>query len=373
MTDLTPEAKLSRAKAKLVMYHPFFATIVCNLPIIEDPSIPTMATNGKRILYNPDFVDSMSLDNTIAVLCHEVGHCIFNHPFRRGNRNPKRFNIAGDYVINDMIVADGIGKLPDGALIDSQIVAAGGGTTEGVYALLPDDCEGDDGGYPGTGIDLCEDAPGDESERAQAEAEMRVAIAQAARVAKAAGKLSAGLSRLVDEALAPTVDWRVVLRNFLTTKAKVDLSYARPNRRFLTHDLIMPSMSGEALGEIVVAVDCSGSISAREISEFAAEIAAIHEDCRPTKIHVVYFDSEVSHYESYEPDDQLDIRPHGGGGTAFSPIFRYVQKNAIEPAACVVLTDLWCSDFGSQPGYPVLWVSNGREDAPWGDVVKMKK
>ena len=50
MTDISAEAKLSRAKAKLVMYHPFFATIVCNLPIIEDRNVPTMATNGKRIL-----------------------------------------------------------------------------------------------------------------------------------------------------------------------------------------------------------------------------------------------------------------------------------------------------------------------------------
>lgn len=373
MTELTAEAKLSRAKSKLVMYHPFFATIVCNLPIIEDRAIPTMATNGKRILYNPDFVDSMTTDNTIAVLCHEVGHCMFNHMFRRGTRNAKRWNIAGDYVINDMIVTDDIGTLPDGALIDSQLVQQGNGTTEGVYALLPEDAGDDDGSYAGTSIDLCEDAPGDASEQAQAEAEMRVTLVQAARVAKSAGKLSASLARLVDEALAPKVDWRVVLRNFLTAKAKVDLTYARPNRRFLTHDIIMPSMSGEALGEIVVAVDCSGSIGAKEIAEFASEIAAIHQDCQPTKVHVVYFDSAVSHYESYEPDDQLDIRPHGGGGTAFSPIFRYITKNAIDPAACVVLTDLWCSDFGPQPHYPVLWVSNARDTAPWGDVVMMTK
>jgi len=370
MTDIAAADKLSRAKAKLVMYHPFFATIVCNLPIIEDRSIPTMATNGKRILYNPEFVDTMSLDNTMAVLCHEVGHCMFNHMFRRGTRNAKRWNIAGDYVINDLIVNERIGTLPEGALIDATLVQQGGGTADGVYALLPEE-DGDDSGYAGTGIDLCEDAPGDAAEQAQAEAEMRVAVAQAARVAQAAGKLSPGVARLVEEALAPKVDWRVVLRNFLTSKAKIDLSYARPNRRFMSHDLIMPSLDGNSLGEIAIAVDCSGSIGASEIAAFAAEITAIHEDCRPSKVHVIYFDSKVSHYESYEPDDQLDIRPHGGGGTAFSPIFQYVSSNGIDPAACVVLTDLWCSDFGPQPHYPVLWVSNDRTIAPWGEVVKM--
>lgn len=371
MTDISAADKLSRAKAKLVMYHPFFATIVCNLPIIEDRSIPTMATNGKRILYNPEFVDTMTLDNTMAVLCHEVGHCMFNHMFRRGTRNAKRWNIAGDYVINDLIVSERIGTLPEGALIDANLVRQGDGTADGVYALLPEESGDDDGGYAGTGIDLCEDAPGDAAEQAQAEAEMRVAMAQAARVAQAAGKLSAGVSRLVEQALAPKVDWRVVLRNFLTSKAKIDLSYARPNRRFMSHDLIMPSLDGNSLGELAIAVDCSGSIGAAEIASFAAEITAIHEDCRPAKVHVIYFDSSVSHYESYEPDDSLNIRPHGGGGTAFSPIFQYVSDNGIDPAACVVLTDLWCSDFGPQPHYPVLWVSNDRTVAPWGEVVKM--
>jgi predicted metal-dependent peptidase len=85
----------------------------------------------------------------------------------------------------------------------------------------------------------------------------------------------------------------------------------------------------------------------------------------------VYFDSEVSHSESYAPEDDLDIKAHGGGGTAFSPVFRYAEEHGIQPVACVFLTDLYCYDFGDAPEYPVLWVSNGDDKAPFGEVVMM--
>ncbi len=362
--------KISKAKSKLVMYHPFFASLICNMPMTEDNSIPTMATNGKRIIYNREFVDGMTFDELTFVLCHEVGHCMFGHMFRRGERNPRKWNIAGDYVINDMLVTDNIGKMPQGGLYDPSLVQSGGGTTDGVYALLPDDDEGDDG-YAGTGIDLCEDAEGDEAQRSQAEAQLKVQIAQAAQAAKMQGKLSAGLARLVDQALSPQVPWVDVLRRFVTAKAKVDYSYARPKRRFLASNLYLPSLNGERLGEFVVAVDCSGSIDGPTLNKFAAELRSIFDEGRPAKLHVIYFDSEVSHHDEFTPDDDITIEAHGGGGTAFSPIFQFINDNGIEPSGCVVLTDLCCSDFGDQPSYPVLWVSDYSTDAPWGEVVKI--
>jgi predicted metal-dependent peptidase len=185
------------------------------------------------------------------------------------------------------------------------------------------------------------------------------------------GKMSAGLERLVNDVLAPKVDWRDVLRKFVEKCRSDQRSFARPNRRFLSQGLYLPSISGEALGEIAIAVDCSGSIDDKILAQFAGEINAIKEDGNPTRIHVVYFDSEVSHYESYGRDDTLDIRAHGGGGTAFSPVFQYFAEHDIEPVACVFLTDLCCDDFGDAPSYPVLWVSTDEGDAPFGEVVLM--
>ena len=104
-TYLPNAEKLTKAKAKLVMSQPFFASLVCNLPLIEDANLnpPTMATNGKYIKFHPEFVEKCTLAEVIFVLCHEVGHCMFQHMFRRKHRDPKRWNIAGDYIINDML------------------------------------------------------------------------------------------------------------------------------------------------------------------------------------------------------------------------------------------------------------------------------
>ena len=292
------------------------------------------------------------------------------HTFRRGGRHPKKWNQAGDYVINKLLKDEGIGKLVKGCLDNDQLHQAGGGTTDGIYNLLP---EPDDDGNNGHGepLDDCRDTEGSPADQAQAEAEWKVRVAQAAQAAKMMGKMSAGMQRLVDDVLQPKVDWREVLRKFVEKCKSDQRSWARPNRRFLSQGLYLPSVSGESLGEIAIAVDCSGSIDQETISQFAAEIRTIKEDGNPTKIHVVYFDSEVSHYESYGRDDDLDIKPHGGGGTAFSPVFTYFAEHDIDPVACIFLTDLCCDDFGNMPDYPVLWVSTDEGTAPFGEVVLM--
>ena len=139
----------------------------------------------------------------------------------------------------------------------------------------------------------------------------------------------------------------------------------------MSQGMYLPSVSGEALGELCFAIDTSGSIGEDELNQFASEIIKVYQDLSPKKIHVIYFDSVVCHYDCFE-DDEPVIKPHGGGGTAFSPIFRFMQDKDIDPVACVVLTDLCCDDFGDEPAYPVLWVSNMKGDAPWGEIVYME-
>jgi predicted metal-dependent peptidase len=361
---------LAKARTALVLEHPFIGNVALNMPFVKDYTCKTAWTNGKRIGYNPHFIDSLNDEERKFVVAHECLHPMLEHSFRRGGRHHKKWNQAGDYVINKLLKDEGIGKLVKGCLDNDQLHQAGGGTTDGIYNLLP---EPDDDGNNGHGepLDDCRDADGSPAEQAQQEAEWKVRVAQAAQAAKMMGKMSSNMQRLVDDVLQPKVDWREVLRKFVEKCKSDQRSWARPNRRFLSQGLYLPSVSGESLGEIAIAVDCSGSIDQQTISQFAAEIRTIKEDGNPTKIHVVYFDSEVSHYESYGKDDDLDIKPHGGGGTAFSPVFTYFAEHSIEPVACVFLTDLCCNDFGNQPDYPVLWVSTDEGTAPFGEVVLM--
>jgi len=364
------ERLLAKARTALVLEHPFIGNVALNLPYIVDYGVKTAATNGKNIRYNPHFVDSLNDEERKFLVAHECLHPMLEHTYRRNGRNHKRWNQAADYVINKLLDDEKIGKMPQGGLLDNNIHQAGGGTTDGIYNILP---EPDDDGNNGHGdpLDDCNDGGDTPAEQAQQEAEWKVRVAQAAQAAKMMGKMSAGLERLVGEILKPKVDWRDVLRKFLEKCKSDQRTWSKFNRRFLAQGIYLPSVSGESLGEIAFAVDCSGSITQDVIDQFAAEIRSAKEDGNPTKIHVVYFDSEVSHYECYGKDDDLDIKPHGGGGTAFSPVFEYFAEHDINPVACVFLTDLCCNDFGEQPAYPVLWVSTDEGTAPFGEVVLM--
>lgn len=385
VTDL-----IAKAKAGLVLDQPFFASLLLSMPIMEDNSVPTMATDGDSILYNADWTKSLSLSEITFVLAHETLHCVFQHMCRRGDRTPNRWNQAADYVINDVLVKEKIGIMPKGGLLDSRLVAKGDGTAEGVYRLLPESSEKKNSGDDGGALDDVRDAgshpklddngnpiPGsgnskpDPATIAQKESEIRVKVIQAKNAAKMQGKLSAGLERLIDGLVKTRTDWKSVLRRFITEKAKTDFSFARPKRRFLADDINLPSLNGERLGVIAIAVDCSGSIDRDQLNRFSAEINAILEDTAPTEVRVIYFDAEVLKVESFN-EAPINLNPLGGGGTNFSPIFTEINNWEVLPVACVVLTDLCCNDYGPAPEFPVLWASTDLDDgAEFGEVIKI--
>ncbi len=368
---------LSKAKAGLILDQPFFASILLGLPLIQDDSgqTKTFATDGDSIFFNPAWLEGLSLPETTFVLAHETLHCVFQHMFRREGRNANRWNIATDYVINDVLVKEKIGVMPKGGLLDPQLVIQGKGTAEGVYKLLPDSTEKQGPGDHGGAMDECRDGGKDPAETASKEANMRVKIAQARNAAKMQGKLSAGLDRLVKEMTRVDSNWKEVLRRFFTDRAKVDLSYARPKRRFLADDLYLPSLVGEKLGRVVIAVDCSGSVDDSLLAVFGREANGVKQDAAPSQVDVVYFDSKVlGDVETFGPDDTLTLKPRGGGGTKFSPIFQLLETQDEKPVACIVLTDLQCSDFGPMPSFPVLWASTDRNGrAPFGEVIFIKE
>jgi predicted metal-dependent peptidase len=365
--------KLAKAKTNLVLQHPFVGTVAMNMPFSLSLDVPTAGTNGSWVKFNPHFLGTLTDEETTFLVAHECFHPMLEHCYRRHERTPRRWNHAGDYVINYLLTEEKIGKMPADGLLSKGIYDDGGGTTDGIYAVLPEEQEGDEGNYQGegSGMDNCMDGEGTQQDRDQQAAEMKVRVAQAAQAAKMMGKLSANMERLVDEVLNPKVDWRDVLQQFVE-KCKNDIrSWARPNRRFIQQGLYLPTLDGEAMGELVVAVDCSGSVGDEELAQFKGELRAIFEDQKPKRLHTIFFESKVCGYDVLDRDDEFDFNPRGCGGTAFSPIFAKIAEENIEPVACVVLTDLYCNDFGDEPEYPVMWVSYGAEEHPWGELVKM--
>jgi predicted metal-dependent peptidase len=212
--------------------------------------------------------------------------------------------------------------------------------------------------------------PGDGSpaSKSQSEAEWRVAVAQAHQVAKQRGNLPGGLARLVEEVLQPKVDWRDVLREFLSQHAKNDFSWSHPNRRLIHQGIYLPGLRSEELGEVVLAVDTSGSIGQKELSRFAAEAQGILEsfDC---SLVILYHDAEVLKVQRWRSGDgPLTLEPVGGGGTSHVCVFEHVERLPEQPVCVVCLTDIYTCFPDVPPAIPTLWAVVGSNTAtpPFG-------
>lgn len=363
---------LMQAKSNLILDHPFFASLLLGMDLVETSTIATAATDGERVLYNPTYVETLNRNEVIFLLAHEVMHCALEHHSRRNGREPIKWNIALDIAVNQLLVEERVGSLKAGWLHSPELYKKGRGTGEGIYDLLPDPPSGKGAGQPGCAQDEVMDASGGSPEEQAAKlADLQVRIAQAAGVARIHSKLSANMQRFIGELTKSRVDWKAVLRRFFSERCKTDWTFARPKRRFLAEDVYLPGLTGESMQDILVAVDCSGSIDDHTLQIFGAELKAIIEDTAPTRTHVLYFDSVVCKAVTFERGEDIKLQAYGGGGTAFSPIFKYAAKKGIAPAACIFLTDLCCDDFGKQPEYPVLWATIGETKAPFGEVLKI--
>ena len=104
------QTKVSRSITRLVISHPFFGSMALSLKIEADEEISTMCTDGKFIKWNHDFVANMSEEETTGVMAHEVMHVGMKHNLRRGDRDPERWNIACDYVINPILIVEVLSK-----------------------------------------------------------------------------------------------------------------------------------------------------------------------------------------------------------------------------------------------------------------------
>ena len=203
------------------------------------------------------------------------------------------------------------------------------------------------------------------------EQEWAIAAEQAARIAKTCGHTPLGVDRLLQESRESRKDWRAILREFVSATTPSDYCFCPPNRRHVHAGLYLPSIHKEGIGCIVISVDTSGSIGQEELKQFAGEISAISDQAQPEAIHVVYCDAAVHSTQEFGPSDPIALEPKGGGGTDFCPVFEWVEATDIRPACLIYLTDLACSSYPPEPDYPVLWVTDSRRIAPFGETLQV--
>ncbi len=204
------------------------------------------------------------------------------------------------------------------------------------------------------------------------------AMHQALSLAKAEGKAPGGVEETVRGAHASTLDWRSLLRRYMTDAVKSDYSWSVPNRRFIDSGLYLPSIRSDGMDAIAVIIDTSGSLPAATLAEFWAELREVASEIRPRRIVLLQVDAAVQDAAEYAPDglpDEIAIK--GRGGTDFRPGFAWLDEQGVRPAVCLYFTDMECSSYPeTEPDFPVIWVNHAgpprawnRE--PWGERIDM--
>jgi predicted metal-dependent peptidase len=373
--------KLDKAKAQIVLDHPFFASILLRRPLIKTDQYPTLAVDAKgRIYYNEKFIESLTVPQVVWGLCHEVGHVIGQHAVRRGTRNHRKWNYAGDAWINDTLTDAKVGDpIPNTV----NMPGSKDDTVENIYDKLP---EGENGNGPGGGGaggsgDNQGGLDGDviygdgenggkaltPDEVREIEGQIKVEIAEAAQAAKMRGKMPGKLAEIVADLLEVKTPWYEILEKHCVSRVNQGLSWRRPNKRFA--DVYLPSVDKlPQMGELVVQIDVSGSISRTELAYYNGHLSRIVEQCRPSKVHAIYVDTQVQRHDEFDCGEDVVLEFYSGGGTDMPVGFDYLAEQGIDPDVFVCLTDGY-TPFGEDPGYPVVWCISSEVEAPWGENV----
>jgi len=387
-------SRLLVTRIRLLQKEPFYGTIAINLQLKgvekDHKVIRTAAVDGRNFYYNPCFIDALDDEELVFLVAHEVMHCVLRHLTRRGKRDPKIWNYAGDYIINYILVRDNVGRFPSvGGLYEESY---GNRTTEDLYEELYQQAQqngggsgdGEGGGSAGSGpgaggnfddhieVDVSGDGSGDgedgdadgdgsggsmtisESEASDIENEITSTIMQAADVGKKAGKVPAEVERLIEQLVEPKMNWRDIVRETAKSQVTSDYTWKRLNRRYMSQRIMLPSLTVDDHFDFVIGIDASGSMSNEQLRDFLSEIYSIADAFMSFKIGIFTFDTKVYNYEEFTQDtidELLSYNPKGGGGTDFMCCWRFFEEEDIQPETFIMLTDGMPWDSWGDPEY----------------------
>ena len=383
--------KLITARVGLLLRHPFFGNMATRLKLVEASQwCPTLATDGRNFFYNVDFVNKLKPKEAEFGFGHEVLHNVFDHIGRRGDRDPQLSNIAADYAANQILVDEKIGIVPSCIRI-FQDNKYRGKSYEEIYDdiyekaekidisslgdLLDEhlnDCE-DDCNEDGEGKDNKGRPVLTEAEKKQIRDEIKEAMIAAAQSA-GAGRVPAGIARMISDLTEPKMDWRQLLRMNIQSIIKSNFSFARPNRKSQHTGAVLPGMMNEETIDVSVAIDMSGSISDAMAKDFLSEVKGIMEEFVDFKLDLWCFDTNVYNYERFTGDTADDINGYkvkGGGGTDFEANWEFMKENDIAPKRFIMFTDGYpCGTWGDEDYCETMFVIHGNKSivAPFGQT-----
>jgi predicted metal-dependent peptidase len=390
--------KLITARVGLLLKHPFFGNLATRMKLVDASEwCSTLATDGRTFYYNNGFVHKLTPKEAEFGFAHEVLHNVFDHMGRRDSRDPTLSNIAADYAANQILKDERIGVVPNFIKI-FQDDKYRGMSYEQIYDILYEKAEKIDIGSLGELLDEHLDGEGDgdgdgnedgnkdgkgrprltEEEKKQIRDEMKEAVMAAAQSA-GAGRIPAGIRRMISDFTEPKMDWRQILRMNIQSIFKSNFSFARPNRKSQHCGAILPGMMNEETIDVSVAIDMSGSISDEMAKDFISEVKGIMDEYKDFRLDLWCFDTQVYNYERFTPDaadDILSYQVKGGGGTDFDANYEFMKREDIIPKKFIMFTDGYpCGSWGDEDYCDALFVIHGNDSivAPFGQTAYYAK
>ena len=379
MTPLTTPERIMSQKMALCIDEVFFGVLLMGLKVVEaqpgEMLCDTMETDGKTLWWCDKYVAPLTDDFLKGLLAHEVMHNASLHHIRRGNRDPKRWNIACDAAVDHLLHEAGF-QVPDNFALMPDWDWAKGLSAEQIYHDMPNHPPppGGGGGKPRPGTTV--DAPAGE-DPSTLEAEMKITIKQAAMMQQSAdrrkGKETGWLSGFIDSVCEPKVPYSELLKKFFSPLIPSDTTWARPNRRFVHAGLYLPGQLKDGIGEGIVFFDSSGSCM-QDWPQFRGDLEYIFNQVRPERVHVIMCDSSVKGVQTYEQGEEFIPNVMGGGGSDFRPAFALVEEMGLRPEWAIVLSDMHIDFPSTAPNYPVIAVSTTSTSGPaWAENIFMDR
>lgn len=415
--------RLLLSRMRILYNHGFYGLLLMHMIYAVSEEIETACTDGVRITFGIDFLDSLSDSELDFVMMHEILHVVLQHCFRGDVEDPEAYNIAADIVVNSNIMLENGMKASSITLSKygtSMHVAPDGKegheyTAEQVYVMLPKNLnkkgnnkKGNNkshGSADGRAKKGNNKSPGSAVGRAKKEISkeqhqpVRVwddhsrwgkyeeddtlrdvwvkrfeDAAEAIKIrdpSNARGLLPAFAERILKELKKTQTDWRTILNDFIQEEV-VDYSFTPPDRRFDDSPFFLPDFNGkeDRVEDILFMIDTSGSMSDDMIAAAYSEVkGAIDQFNGKLKGWLGFFDAAIIKPQPFSDENEFKIiKPAGGGGTDFQIIFEYVFHHMSDklPASIIILSD------GDAPfpqekiagGIPVLWLLNNEEVNP---------
>jgi len=415
--DLVQKAydAITVARVSLLLKYPFYGTVaMCLEPVAVVPDqnnqtwLPTAATDGRKLYYNPYFILSLSPQELVYVVAHELLHCVFNHIGRcPDDKNIKLWNIATDYIVNDCLVRNKIGKMVKGGLHDPRYNENEWCAEEVYQDLLERQKKGEKFDIDSWDIHLPAAAGDDDDDGVEDDTtsdnkkpkkifgnkmpkiskkdmeiiknelnSMLIQTLENLESSKNAGQIPASIRRLIDKIKHPKLNWRDLLVPYLKSMLKQDYNPKKLHKKAWIRNMYIPALDRDEIPTATIFIDASGSISDNQIAEFLSEIRGCMEQFVDFRLLVGTFDTQVYNVREFTPENLHEIEEYsiqGGGGTDFECFFNYMKEHDIHPERLVVFTDGYPYGSWGDPDYcDTLWIINNKNEnikPPFGQYV----